>query len=234
MRFLLLAIATSASVRAQSFHDFTTPLPLGRDEVLVIGFLGGFEKWNDANRSVRQTALRLRETRGMRAETLTNRNVRLARKLVKRALDANGNGKLDASERAAARIVIYGQSLGGAAAIHLARDLKKMGVPVLLTAQVDSVGAADGVIPSNVRSAVNYYQRELLTFWGRAEIKAADPAATKIIGNFQQRYPPFAPGPVPESPLRRWFGGGHARMEADPQLWAEIEKLIREAIRQQR
>ena len=234
MRFFLLAIVTSVAMCAQSFRDFTTSLPLRKEEVLVIGFLGGLEKWNDANRSVRQTALRLREIPGVRAETLANRNVRLARKLVKRALDANRNGKLDASERAAARIVIYGQSLGGAAAIQLARDLKKMRVRVLLTVQVDSVGPADGVIPSNVRSAVNYYQRELLTLHGRAEIKAADPRATRIIGNFRQRYPLFAPGPVSESPIRRWLGGGHARMEADPRLWAEIEKLIREAITQQR
>ena len=81
---------------------------------------------------------------------------------------------------------------------------------------------------------VNYYQRELLTLHGRAEIKAADPRATRIIGNFRQRYPLFAPGPISESPIRRWLGGGHARMEADPRLWAEIEKLIREAITQQR
>ena len=207
-------------------------MPLREGETLVIGFLGGFEKWNDSNRGVRQTALRLREIPGVRAETLSNHNERLARKLVKRALDANGNGKLEPAECAAARIVIYGQSLGGGAAIHLARDLRKIGVPVLLTAQIDSVGAADGVIPANVRAAVNYYQHEPLTIWGRAEIKAEDPASTRILGNLKRYYPLLLPGPVPESFPRRWFGGGHARMEADPQLWAEVESAIREAIKQ--
>ena len=217
---------------AQSFSSFTTPLPLHDGETLVIGLLGGFEKWNDANRGVRQLALRLRETPGVRAETLTNRNERLARKLVKRALDRNHNGKLEPEERDAARVVIYGQSLGGAAAIHLARDLKKMLVPVLLTVQLDSVGSGDGVVPSNVKAAANYYQHELMTLWGRSEIKAQDPTRTKIIGNFRQYYPPFEPGPVPESLPRRWFGGGHAKMEADSRLWAEVELLIREAIKQ--
>src|ERR1039457_263707 len=42
---LLLALASSAG--GQSIRDFHVPEPLPERSVLVIGFLGGFEKWND-------------------------------------------------------------------------------------------------------------------------------------------------------------------------------------------
>ena len=57
---------------------------------------------------------------------------------------------------------------------------------MLLTVQVDSVGLRDGKIPPNVRSPVNYYQREPLTFRGRSEIHAANPNPTQILGNFER------------------------------------------------
>ena len=56
-----------------------------------------------------------------------------------RLLDANHDGVLSSEEKARARIILYGHSWGASAAVLLARDLRRQGVPVLLTVQVDSV-----------------------------------------------------------------------------------------------
>ena len=231
IRLLILhfVAATGFPVFAQRPDQLSTRVPMGPGETLVIGFLGGVERWNDEHRSVRRLALRLRETPGVHAESIANRHWRTGEKLVRRALDTNANGKLDPQEKAQARVILYGQSLGGGAVIRLARKLNSWGVPVLLTAQVDSFGLGDGVIPPNVRSAVNYYQNERLTIRGRREIRAADGAKTHVIGNFRMRYPMLLPFPQPDEWHRKIFGGAHARMEADPLLWAQVELIVRAA-----
>ena len=172
-------------VWAQRLADLTTPTPLPPGATLVVGFLGGYESWNDPHRGVRQLVLRLRGRPGVYAESISNHRRGVALSLIRRALDSNGNGRLDADERARARVILFGQSWGGAAAIETAQELDRLGVPVLLTAQVDSVGMHDGVIPANVRAAVNFYQHDPLTIQGRGAIRAADPARTAILGNFE-------------------------------------------------
>jgi hypothetical protein len=197
-------------------------------KTLAIGFLGAWERGDDPNRSVRKLALRLREN-SIQAETFANRNLRAARKTVVKALDTNGNARIDQDEAANARIIIYGQSLGGGAALQLARYLEEQKVPVLLTVQVDSVGVRDGVVPANVKAAANYYQHHWFTIRGENRIRAADPTRTRILGNFEYEYPLWKAYAWPESWPRRLFGGAHARMEADPLLWGRIETLILEA-----
>ncbi len=225
---LVLALA-AAALPGQKLKDLSVAAPLPSGEVLVLGFLGGLERWDDSHRSVRQLMLRLRESPGVHAESLANRRAKVADKLILRALDRNANGKLEPAERSSARLVLIGQSLGGSAAVHLARRLKKKGVPVLLTIQVDSFGLSDRVIPSNVLAAANFYQHEPLTIHGQSKIQAADPARTRVLGNFQMRYPLLLPFPLPESWPRRFFGGAHAKMEADPFVWAQVEMLVRQA-----
>jgi pimeloyl-ACP methyl ester carboxylesterase len=231
-----LAAAMMASFAAlgaaQRLSDFTTPRPMPSGSVLVVGFLGGFERWDDDKRSVRKLALDLR-SRGLGnwfAETAANRHRRAALKLITRALDTNGDGRLDAGECAAARIILYGQSLGGAAAVETARDLDRLGVPVLLTVQVDSVGLHDSVIPANVREAVNFYQHDLFTpIHGNTGISAADPSRTRILGNYELSYLFRRVDPAEASWARRKFGGSHTKMELDPALWNRVEHLIIEA-----
>jgi hypothetical protein len=226
---LYLVVNTSIPVAAQRLNQLslTTPVPPG--DTLVVGFLGGLERWNDDHRGVRKLAIRLRETPGIHAESLSNRRFRTAEQLIRRALDTNRDGKLDPQEKAQARVVLYGQSLGGNAVVKMARKLNSWGVPVLLTAQVDSVGLRDSVIPPNVHAAVNYYQHEHLTVRGQTEIRAADAAKTHVLGNFRMRYPLLLPFPSPDEWHRKIFGGAHARMEADPLLWAQLEIIIRAA-----
>lgn len=208
------------------------PLPPG--STLILGFTGGLDRADDPERGVRRMALAIRAMGlpGVYAETLEHYRHREARRRVVAALDANGNRRVDSEERERVKIILYGQSLGGGEVVRLARELGKNGVAVELTVQVDSVSLGrDGRIPPNVRRAVNFYQKERLTFRGEDYIQAEDAQRTEILGNFRFRYPLLGLNPAPELSWRRVLGGGHARMEADPLLWAQIQALIVESIR---
>lgn len=213
---------------AQRLSQLATPRPVPRGGTLVVGLLGGFERWDDPQRSVRKLVLDLRG-RGLYAESLSNHRWRVALKLIRMALDVNHDGHLDLREAAAARVILFGQSWGGDAVLKLARALNRQRVPVLLTVQVDSVGLHDAVIPPNVRAAANLYQHDLLTIQGRSEIHAADPARTRILGNFRYSYDEDSVDMSGASWPRRHLGGSHARMEQDPRVWAEVERLILDA-----
>jgi pimeloyl-ACP methyl ester carboxylesterase len=236
MRTLLFAgvLLSCLTARAQRLADLAVPTPVPPGSTLVIGFLGGFERWDNEDRGVRRLVLKLRERRGIFAESISNHNQRVALKLIRRALDTNGDGKLDAAERARARVILFGQSWGGGATISVARELDRLGVPVLLTAQVDSVGLRDQIVPANVRAAVNFYQHDPFTFIGRSEIRAADSSKTAILGNFEESYIGRRPLDHSASSNSSWarstFGGSHARMEADPAIWNSVEQYISEAI----
>jgi pimeloyl-ACP methyl ester carboxylesterase len=151
-------------------------------------------------------------------------------------LDTNGDGKLDAAERARARVILFGQSWGGGATLNVARELARLDVPVLLTVQVDSVGLHDEIVPANVRAAVNFYQHDPFTIVGRNEIRAADSLQTTILGNFQETYMwrlldgADASNSSNSSWARTTFGGSHARMELDPAIWNSVEHYINQAI----
>ncbi|BDC49638.1 hypothetical protein F183_A19540 [Bryobacterales bacterium F-183] len=197
----------------------------------IVGLLGGFEKAHDPHRGVRKLILKLQDTAGVDAESFSNHKPRQAMRYILQSLDANHDGKLDGTEKTNARVILFGQSLGGSRVVALARGLRKKGIPVLLTVQIDSVGLRDGRIPDNVRSAANFYQKEILTFRGEDEIRATDPAKTTILLNQRFFYPPLLPSySKPESWARRKLGGAHAKLEADPILWAEVEMLIRGAM----
>jgi pimeloyl-ACP methyl ester carboxylesterase len=231
MRLAAILLAVSAGLEGQWLRELEAEVPLEPGQTLVIGFLGGWEDWNDDARGVRRSVLALRQEPGVRAYSLSNHHRGTALKLVKRAFDLNRDGRLEPDEAKQARVVVFGHSWGGGATVTFARQLRKLGVPVLLTVQVDSVGKNDAVIPDNVRAAANLYQRELLTFVGEREIRAEDPAKTRILMNEKRSYPFWMPGPRPERWTRRTFGGGHSRMESDPLVWLKVEMLIREAVR---
>jgi len=221
-------ILAAVSVHAQSLGDASVARPAPDGARVAIGFLGALEKWDDPHRSVRKLTLRLRE-RGWQAESFSHRNLRTAKKAIVSALDRNGDKRIDSVEAESARVVIFGQSMGGAATLKLARFLRGKHVPVLLTVQVDSFGVRDGLIPDNVRAAANFYQRHFLTVRGEDRIEASDPRRTRILGNFEYQYPLWKVNAWPESWPRRIFGGAHSRMEADPVMWARVEALIQEA-----
>jgi pimeloyl-ACP methyl ester carboxylesterase len=222
----ILAIVVCPLLSAQQLSDLTVPTPIPPGSTLVVGFLGGFDRWDDNHRSVRQLALKLGMMPGVYTASVSNHRRRVALDLILKAFDTERNHRLDPEERASARIVLYGQSWGGAAALETARDLERLEIPVLLTVQVDSVGFNDAVVPENVQAAVNFYQHDPLTIQGRREIRAADPAKTRILGNFGFSYLAHSVDESNASWLRRTFGGGHAKMELDPDVWSRVEQYI--------
>jgi hypothetical protein len=212
--------------------DIASPAPLPSRSLLVIGFLGAWEDFDNPKRSVRKLALRLRDSHlpGVFVETADNHSRNTIRRYLRAALDANHDGRLQPAETRNAAIILYGQSFGGAAVVKLARELNRWNVPVRLTVQVDSIGRNDGVLPPNVRRAANLYQRDPGPIRGRPRIRAADPSKTEIL--FNQRFTYLFrdvemsdyPAITRTAPLSHW------KMDNDPVVWAEVEALIRAEI----
>lgn len=188
-------------------------------QTLIIGILGGWQKYDAPHRAVRKLALHLRDQNhaGVVIETFENhrRGAALARVKEWRAGSENNR-----------RVIIYGQSFGGAAAVYLDRDLAALGIPVALSVHIDSVGTNDRVIPANVAAAANFFEREAWLIHGQPKIVAQDPLRTKILGNFEFHYR----GKQIDESQERWtdraFFGTHLKMEDDPAVWAAVEKLI--------
>jgi pimeloyl-ACP methyl ester carboxylesterase len=205
--------------------------PAASSPVIVIGFLGGMIRHDDPVHSVVQVAASLRKAypSGVDVETFENSRGENARKRILSLLDANRDGRLSPSEKQNARVILYGHSWGASEAIAVARELDDDDIPVLLTIQVDSVSKPlqnDAVIPENVARAANFYQPDGFIH-GQSAIRAADPAHTKIIGNFRFDYKarPFTCYEYP------WYSRilvkTHTQIECDPIVWNQVEALIR-------
>ena len=199
--------------------------------IIVIGFVGGFVKHDNAVHSEVQLATRLRRDypSGVQVEVFENRRREKAHEEILRSLDIDKDGALSAEEKQQARIIIYGHSWGAYETVVLARELEKDGIPVLLTIQVDSISKSnqnDMMIPANVSQAANFYQPDGL-LRGRPEIRPADTAHTQIIGNFRFDYK-VLPVSCPFYPwFDRLFMKSHVEIECDPRVWKQIESLIR-------
>jgi hypothetical protein len=75
---IALGLLVSAAALGQRLADFTTPQPVPAGSTLVMGFLGGFERWDDEHRGVRRVVLRLRRRPGVYAESAGNHRRRTA------------------------------------------------------------------------------------------------------------------------------------------------------------
>lgn len=214
-----------------SSRDSSVPSADLRPPAIVIGFVGGFIRHNNLVHSEVQLAARLRKAypSGVDVETFESYRGETAKKKILSLLDTNHDGKLTTAEKQNARIILYGHSWGASEAITVARELQSDGIPVLLTAQVDSVakfGQNDSVIPPNVEEAVNFYQPNGFVR-GQSAIRAADPGRTKIIGNFRFDYKdlPYACNQYP------WYDHflvrTHTQIECDPNVWKQVEAFIR-------
>ncbi len=224
----MLVLPVSLAAWGQEYKDFATRTPIATGDTLILGILGGWEPWDNEKKNVRRLALKLRGMNlpGVHVETLENHRRYLALQLVKKALDRNQDEKLDEEECAAARIILYGHSFGGAAVVKLARELEQMGVPVLLTVQVDSIGRDDALIPPNVRRAANLFQRHAIFLSGEPEIRAQDPQKTQIVGNFKYDYSQRKVDTSKISIFRKVFTPAHSRMDYDPAVWSQVEGMI--------
>jgi hypothetical protein len=213
--------------RGQRYEDFVTRTPLAEQHFLILGFMGGRDSWTASNH-LQRLAAKIGAMRhpSLHVEIVENRKRGLAIELIQKALDRDGNGRLEAEERASARLILYGQSFGGAAVVKLARQLDKLRVPVLLTVQIDSVGRGDARIPPNVARAACLFQRNGVLISGEAPIVAEDPVKTTILGNFEfdYRQKRIDISAVPWH--KKIFREAHTKMEHDPEVWEEVEDLI--------
>ena len=229
---LLLVSPAFPDSRNQVFSDFTTPLPIKPGEVLILGIVGGWERWDAPQRCIRRTALQLRDRHfpGTWVETVENHKIELAQQLIARAFDFDKSGTLDPSERSAAQIILYGQSLGGRATLRLCRWLNAQGIRVRLAVIVDSYGRDPYTVPPNVALAANLYQHDPGPVRGAPSIQAEDALRTRILGNWKYSYK-GRDVPMPGEPLtRRWFMGSHLKLEYDPEPWTRVIDLIVSAV----
>jgi len=219
-----------------------TVWPLGADEpsekaisakapVIVVGFVGGFVRHDNAAHGPVQMAARIRDgyRSGVQVKVFENRRREQAYQEILKLLDADHDGKLSEEEKRSAQIVIYGMSWGGSETVALARELGEQKIPVLLTIQVDSVakmGQNDAVIPANVAEAANFYQAEGLLH-GQREIRATDGASTRILGNFRFEYGSKTLKCENYPWYDRVFMKYHTEIECDPAVWSQVESLIR-------
>ena len=230
---LVLALVFSSRALAESC---ASPLLAVNDNLsvssaTVIGFVGGFVKHDNQAHSVVQLGERLRNAfpGGVHVQIFENHRRSAAYEDILQRLDSNHDGALSADEKKTARIIIYGHSWGGSETVTLARMLERAGIPVLMTIQVDSVskiGQNDSVIPANVEQAVNFYQEQGLVH-GRVRIRAADPARTQILGNLRFDYSESAIHCQGYPWFNRLLIKAHTQMECDPEVWNQVEAMIR-------
>jgi hypothetical protein len=193
----------------------------GTRNVIVVGFVGGFVRHDDSRHAEVQFAARLREHYRSAIDVAVFGN-HSGNPALRYVLSHTG------ADRTQTRIIIFGHSWGGTETVTLARELERMGIPVLLTIQIDSIakpGQENFTIHSNVANAVNFYQSSGLLH-GRAEILARDPARTNIIGNFEMTYKDH-PINCDNFPwYARVFTKPHIEIENDPRVWARAASLI--------
>jgi hypothetical protein len=196
---LLLSFVSFSAARAEATHPPSPTITVANEsspsiapQLIVIGFMGGRVSGGNLIHKEAQLAKELQQNHplGIHAAVFANHDAQDALKLVLHLLDRNQDGHLSTDEKNSARIVIYGHSWGASETVAFARQLNALGIPVLLTIQVDSVqklNEDDTDIPPNVREAINFYQTEGLLH-GRPLIVAMDPKRTTILGNFASSY----------------------------------------------
>jgi len=227
----LLVLAQNATVVSPAVENLSVSDTSEQSPAIVVGFVGGFVRHDDAVHSPVQVALRLHSTfpSGVYVQVFENRRGEQAHQEILKLLDANHDGKLSDDKKRSARIIIYGMSWGGSQTVELARELDTDKIPVLLTIQVDSVAKwrhDDQLIPGNVAEAVNFYQPDGIIH-GQQQIRAADAKRTRILGNFQFSYQALPAGCGNYPWWDRLFVKQHTSIECDPAVWHHVESLIR-------
>jgi len=228
---LAVSVLTVPAVAAADGAVGARPSPVPSS--IVIGFVGGFVRHDNPHHGPVQFAERIRRAypKDAYVRVFENRYRKTAYKTILCLLDRNHDNFVSDEEKSQARIILYGHSWGASAAVLLARELNRAGIPVLLTVQVDSVRKLwqqDKTIPENVAAAVNFYQPHGLLH-GQPEIMAADPSRTQILGNYRFDYRQV---PV-KCEGSSWFDHltpSHAQSECDPHIWAQVEDLVRQRL----
>jgi pimeloyl-ACP methyl ester carboxylesterase len=208
----------------------THPSPRAATPLIVIGFVGGFVKPDDFRHPEPLFALYLRQQYGdaVYARAFSNHDAKGAHNYLLQLLDANHDGIVSKDERENARIVLYGHSWGASETAAFARQLGRVGIPVLLTVQLDIItkpGQKPAIIAPNVAKAINFYQPNG-PLHGRPLIVASNPAATTILGNIQMTYGHSHVNCRNYSWFVRTFNRPHHEIENDARVWDQVASLI--------
>jgi pimeloyl-ACP methyl ester carboxylesterase len=84
------------------------------------------------------------------------------------------------------KVIVYGYSLGAPAALLFSRMLQRDGVSIEMVVTIDSKGFTEGIFPSNVKSAVNFYeQRFFPILFGKRKMRCEDLEKTQFLGNIR-------------------------------------------------
>jgi hypothetical protein len=190
-RHRLLLIAPWIIAVLISPAAFAAPNAAEPCRLIVVGYTGGTETPNYSMSGIVQIRDRLDKLDkldypGLCAHTFSAYDWWHAYGWVRSQFGATGRGRLTPQEIAdGPKVILYGHSLGGWATLWLARRLEHQGVNVEMTVQMDSVGFTDKTVPSNVKEAANYFEKDTFLLRGRDTIRVDDDAKTKLIGNFQ-------------------------------------------------
>ncbi len=223
--------ATSGRCRVSSESSAVVPSSQTSSADIVVGFLGGFVRHDEPHHPEVQLIedLRREYSKQVYIGLFENRKVGLAYHTILKLLGTKEGDALSDDKKREARIVLFGHSWGASAVVSLSRKLERVGIPVTLTIQIDSVAKPfqnDWLIPANVREAANFYQTHGL-IRGRRKIVAADPAHTTILGNFLWEYkgePAVCHG---FSWRGRLLSKGHTQIECDHDVWSQVKAMLR-------
>jgi hypothetical protein len=230
-RTLLLALLLAAVPMLAAAEGGVSVSSRAAPSYILIGFVGGFVRHTNAHHGPVKLAKRLRQEapRNSYIQVFENRRRKSAYRTIVRLLDSDQDGVLSDEEKTSAHIMLFGQSWGGSAVVLLARDLDRLGIPVMLTVQVDSVPKLwqnDKIIPGNVAAAANFYQPHGLIH-GRKLIKAEDDSRTQILGNYRFDYRQAPVHCEGYSWFDRIITPSHMQSECDPNLWSQVDTLMR-------
>ncbi len=233
-RFAVIVLVFSITGPLLAAEGSIVEQPAVPPPYIVVGFVGGFVRHNNPHQGpvifAQQARRKLPKNSFIRV--FENRHRKDAYRTILRLLDVDNDGVLSHLEKTNAHIILFGHSWGASAVVLLARELDRVGVPVLLTVQVDSVAKPwqhDDVIPDNVEAAVNFYQPHGFVH-GRSEIRAEDQSKTEIIGNYRFDYQQAPIQCQGTSWFDRAFMGDHMKSECDPRIWSHVDNLVRQRI----
>jgi pimeloyl-ACP methyl ester carboxylesterase len=230
---VVIASLIAAQGAAHGQQPFLSETPLSAaapiHNAIVIGFVGGFVSSKDTKHPEVEFAAYLRDRYpSVHVEVFGNHHGRKALHQLVNFLDTDHDGVLSSLEKEQATVILYGHSWGATETAEFARQLDRLGIPVALTIQVDTIGKPGhkhSEIPPNVATAINFYQSGG-PLHGQPEIIATDPQRTKILGNIHMTYEDRPINCDNYSWYSRTINKPHHEIENDFRVWDQIASLV--------
>jgi hypothetical protein len=154
-------------------------------KIVYLGFVGGTETRNNGRSGVVQISNILRGPKfpDVCAKSLSPYAWRSGFHWILKHFPSHP-GRLTRDDlEGAPKVILVGHSLGGWAALSVARDLNRKGITVELCMQIDSVGITDHTVPRNVKSAAIFHANDAMFLLTTKSIKLEDPSQTKLVEN---------------------------------------------------